>query len=83
MSKTKYFLTAYITEWDAPSQFLIRNIQGFNHKLIDVDQNPEVAEHQNIRAVPTVQIYNGNGDLVGTKIGAATKAIIETWVNNV
>jgi hypothetical protein len=30
-----------------------------------------------------MQIYNGDGVLVGTKIGAVTKAIIEEWIKNV
>jgi len=61
----------------------VKHLDGLNHRIIDVDHNPEIAAQQKIRAVPTTQIYNGAGELVYTKIGAAPRAIIEEWIKDV
>jgi thioredoxin-like negative regulator of GroEL len=79
---TNYFITAYVTSWDAPSQFLVKNLDGFRHKVIDIDENPDIADQQKIKATPTIQIYNEAGELVATKIGAVTKSIIEEWIKD-
>jgi thioredoxin-like negative regulator of GroEL len=83
LSSTNYFITAYVTSWDAPSLELVKHLDGFRHKVIDIDKNPDIAEAEKIKAVPTMQIYNGDGVLVGTKIGAVTKAIIEEWITKI
>jgi len=74
------FLTVYVTEWDEPSRRHVLNLLDQPHKVIDIDKNPDIAETQKIKAVPTTQIYDKDGVLLATKIGAATKSIIEEWI---
>jgi thioredoxin-like negative regulator of GroEL len=50
--------------------------------VIDIDENPDIADQQKIKATPTIQIYNEAGELVATKIGAVTKSIIEEWIKD-
>lgn len=79
---TNYFLTVYVSSWDEPSRNHIKNLSGFRHKLIDIDENIDIARDEKISAVPTTKIFDGEGNLLTTKIGAATKNIIEEWIND-
>jgi thioredoxin-like negative regulator of GroEL len=76
----EYFLTVYVTSWDEPSRRYIQNLEGFRHKVIDIDENPVIAAEQKIKAVPTTQIYDTDGNLLVTKIGCATAEIIKEWI---
>jgi thioredoxin-like negative regulator of GroEL len=76
------FLTVYVTSWDEPSQYHLKNLSGFRHKVIDIDKNPDIANEQQIKAVPTTQIYVDE-ELRVSKIGAAPKAVIESWIKEV
>lgn len=76
------FLTVYVTTWDDPSKLHIENLVGFRHKVIDIDKNPDIADREQIKAVPTTQIYV-NDELKVTKIGAATADVIREWIKEV
>ena len=46
---------------------------------VDVDANPGVAGQLGIRSIPTLMIYK-NGELVGQKVGAASKGDLQRWI---
>ena len=43
---------------------------------IDVDENPDLASHYNIRSVPTIMVFK-NGDILQTIKGFPGKAKVE------
>lgn len=48
---------------------------------INVDENPEIPKKFNVRAIPTLKIFQ-NGDDVGTIIGAVSKATIVARIDS-
>ena len=46
---------------------------------VNVDDNPKTAQRFNVRAIPTMLIFK-NGEIAGTKIGAAAKADLLAFV---
>lgn len=46
---------------------------------VDVDANPGVAGQLGIRSIPTLMIFK-NGELVGQKVGAASKGDLQRWI---
>src|SRR6476646_1609375 len=43
---------------------------------VEVDENPEIAKHYQIRSIPTLCLVN-NKELIATKIGASNRVQIE------
>jgi len=48
---------------------------------IDVDQNKQMAEKYNVKGIPTLIIFN-NGDAVGKKVGALSKAQLSAFIDS-
>jgi thioredoxin 1 len=46
---------------------------------LNVDENPEIAAQLGVQSIPTLLVFRG-GQVVGTMIGAAPRATIETAV---
>lgn len=46
---------------------------------VDIDDNPNTPGQYGVRGVPTLMIFR-DGEVVGTKVGAAPKSQIEAWV---
>ena len=47
---------------------------------VNVDENPESAKKFSVRAIPTMLMFK-EGNVVGTKIGASTKADISAFIS--
>lgn len=47
---------------------------------VDVDENQEIASKYGIRSIPTMYIFK-NGEIEATKMGAASKAALSSWVD--
>jgi thioredoxin 1 len=46
---------------------------------VDIDDNPDTPGQYGVRGVPTLMIFK-DGEVIGTKVGAAPKSQIEAWV---
>ncbi|MEE4208816.1 MAG: thioredoxin TrxA [Parvularcula sp.] len=49
---------------------------------VDIDDNPATPGQYGVRGVPTLMLFK-DGELVGTKVGAAPKGQIEAWIKDV
>lgn len=47
---------------------------------VNVDESPQTAQKFGVRAIPTLLLFK-NGEVAGTKIGAAAKADLLAFVN--
>ena len=48
---------------------------------VNVDQCPETPAKYGVRGIPTLLIFK-NGDVIATKVGAMSKAQLETFIND-
>ena len=46
---------------------------------VDIDANPDTPGQYGVRGVPTLMLFN-DGELVGTKVGAAPKSQLDAWI---
>ncbi|MEM1410140.1 MAG: thioredoxin [Pseudomonadota bacterium] len=46
---------------------------------VDIDANPNTPGQYGVRGVPTLMLFH-NGEMIGTKVGAAPKGQIEAWI---
>ena len=49
---------------------------------INIDENPETPGRFGVRGIPTLMIFN-DGELVATKVGAAPKSALDSWIADV
>ncbi len=49
---------------------------------INIDENPETPGQYGVRGIPTLMIFN-KGELVSTKVGAAPKSTLDSWIEDV
>jgi thioredoxin 1 len=66
----------FTAPWCAPCKMLAPVIQGLAQdfpdvifETVDVDNNPDLAQHFNIRSVPTVLIVNKDEQILHTFVG--------------
>lgn len=66
----------FTAPWCAPCKMLAPVIQGLAQdfpdvifETVDVDNNPDLAQHFNIRSVPTVLIMNKDEQILHTFVG--------------
>ncbi len=48
---------------------------------INIDESPETPGRYGVRGIPTLMIFR-NGELAATKVGAAPKSAIESWIKS-
>ncbi len=49
---------------------------------LNIDENPETPGRFGVRGIPTMMIFN-DGELIATKVGAAPKSTLDSWVAEV
>jgi thioredoxin 1 len=66
----------FTAPWCAPCKMLAPVIQGLAQEFpdvtfetVDVDGNPDMAQHFNIRSVPTVLVLNKDDAIIHTFVG--------------
>ena len=74
-------------EWCGPCKAIgpsleeISNEMGDKVKIakLNIDENQEIAARYGIRSIPTMLMFK-DGEIVSTKIGAAPKASLSSWI---
>ena len=51
------------------------------YQKIDIDDNPAIAQHYGVRAVPTI-IFEKNGSVVQQVVGAQPKSYYQSLINS-
>lgn len=72
----------FTAPWCAPCKMLAPVIQGLAQEFpnvifetVDVDNNPDMAQHFNVRSVPTVLIINDKDEVLHTLVGVQPRQI--------
>jgi len=48
---------------------------------VNVDENPNSPAQMGVRGIPALFLFKG-GEVVSSKIGAAPKAVLQTWIKD-
>ncbi|MBO6837298.1 MAG: thioredoxin TrxA [Alphaproteobacteria bacterium] len=81
-------LVDYWADWCGPCKAIapaLDEISGdMQGKLtvakLDIDSNPLTPSKYGVRGIPTLMLFK-DGQVVGTKVGAAKKSDLESWLN--
>ena len=82
----RYFLVVFATEWNAECRaqlpnlakvFLAANNAALNVKVIDFDENRDIADELNVLRVPTVIVHNRAWREIGRFVEKAKYATLE------
>ena len=71
-------VTAYTATWCGPCTRLKEDFGG-EIAFVDVDEQPEVARRNNVRAMPTI-IATANGREVGRTVGYHGRVSLRRWI---
>ena len=79
--KVKFFNAA----WCGPCQQMKPHIEalvkeGYSIEMVDVDEQPTLAESANVRGVPTTAIYE-DGELVESIVGYQDKGLLQRKID--
>lgn len=82
-------LVDFWAEWCGPCKMIAPILdaiaEDFDDRLkvakLNIDENKETPQHYGIRGIPTLMLFNA-GELVATKVGAVTKAQLESFITS-
>lgn len=83
-------LVDFWAEWCGPCRMLAPVIEEVSNSMhgkvsvvkMNIDENAQIPSSLGIRSIPTMIIFK-SGKPVATKLGLATKDVIEEWINSV
>lgn len=90
LKSEKPVLVDFFAEWCGPCKAMAPALEQVADALkdsvtvvkVDVDQSPSIAQKYNVRAMPTLMIFNG-GEVLAQHVGAMTqRASLEKWLTS-
>lgn len=86
ISSSTPVLVDFWAEWCGPCrqigpilEELSTEVPGVQIVKINIDENPDAPSRYNVRGIPTMILFK-DGAPVATKVGAAPKSQIKTWL---
>ena len=82
-------LVDFWAEWCGPCKMIAPVLEQVAHEYdsklrvakLNIDDNPESAPRYGVRGIPTLILFR-NGEVVGTKVGALSKAQLTQFIDN-
>lgn len=81
-------LVDYWAEWCGPCKSIAPALDEISNNMagkltvakVNIDNNPLTPSKYGVRGIPTLMLFK-DGQVVGTKVGAAPKSALEDWLN--
>ena len=82
-------LVDFWADWCGPCKMIAPALEEIAQSLgpkakivkINIDDNPSVPSRYGVRGIPTLMVFKG-GQVAATKVGAAPKAALATWIQS-
>lgn len=81
-------LVDYWAEWCGPCKSIAPALDEISNEMggkvtvakLNIDDNPMTPSKYGVRGIPTLMLFK-DGQVVGTKVGAAPKSALQDWLN--